>query len=90
MFSCEVFENFKNTNFEKHLGATASECLGKISLLLVLGNAVLDGKRHNWATNAFYWKYEPHEVSLCNIHVIFILKPFRKYPRPGILAHLAH
>ena len=47
MFSCEVFENFKNTNFEKHLGTTASERLGKISLLLVLGNAVLDGKRHN-------------------------------------------
>ena len=44
MFSCKVFENFKNTNFEKHLGTTASERLGKISLLFVLGNAVLDGK----------------------------------------------
>ena len=44
MFSCKVFENFKNTNFEKHLETTASERLGKISLLLVLGNAVLDGK----------------------------------------------
>ena len=44
MFSCKVFENFKNTNLEKHLGTAASERLGKISLLLVLGNAVLDGK----------------------------------------------
>ena len=44
MFFCKVFENFKNTNFEKYLGTTASERLGKISLLLVLGNAVLDGK----------------------------------------------
>ena len=55
---------FKNTYFEEHLGTTASERLRKISPLLVLGNAVLDGKRHNWATNAFYWKYGPHEVSL--------------------------
>ena len=31
---------------------------------------MLDGKRHNWATNAFHRKYEPYEVSLCNIHVI--------------------
>ena len=73
MFSCEVFENFKNTYVEEHLGTTVSEQLRKISLLLVLGNALLDGKLHNWATNAFYCKYEPHEVSLCNIQVIFIL-----------------
>ena len=73
MFSCEVFENFKNTYFEEYLGTIASERLTKISPLLVLGNAVLDGKPHNWVTNAFYWKYELHEVSLCNIHVIFIL-----------------
>ena len=47
VLSCEVFENFKNTYFEEHLGTTASERLRKISPLLVLGNAVLDGKRHN-------------------------------------------
>ena len=47
VFSCEVFENFKSTYFEGHLGTTASECLRKISPLIVLGNAVLDGKRHN-------------------------------------------
>ena len=47
VFSCEDFENFKNTYFEKHLGTTASERLRKISPLLVLGNAVLDRKRHN-------------------------------------------
>ena len=73
VFSREVFENFKNIYFEEHLGTTTSERLRKINPLLVLGNAVLDGKRHDWATTAFYWKYEPHEVSLCNIHVIFIL-----------------
>ena len=31
---------------------------------------MVDGKRHNWTTNTCYWKYEPHEVCLCNIHVI--------------------
>ena len=30
--------------------------------MFVLGKLLLDGKRHNWATNTFYWKYEPHEV----------------------------
>ena len=54
VFSCEVFENFKNIYFEEHLGTSASERLRKISPLLVLGNAVLDGERHNGATNAFY------------------------------------
>ena len=47
VLSCEVFENFKNTYFEEHLGTTASERLRKISPLLVLGNALLDVKRHN-------------------------------------------
>ena len=44
MFSREVFEN---TYFEEDLGTIASERLTKISPLLVLGNAVLDGKPHN-------------------------------------------
>ena len=73
MLSRNVFENFKNTCFEEHLGTTASERLRKISQFFVLGKAVLDGKRHNRATNVFYWKYEPHEVGLFNIHVIFII-----------------
>ena len=73
VFSCEIFRNFKNTYFEEHLGTTASERLRKKSPLLVLGKALLDVQQHNWTRNAFYWKYEPHEVSLCNIHVIFIL-----------------
>ena len=47
VFSCEIFKNFKNTYLQEHLGTTASERLRKISPLLVLGNAVLDGKRHN-------------------------------------------
>ena len=47
VFSCEVFEHFKSTYFEKHLCTTASEFLRKISPLLVLGNAVLEGKRDN-------------------------------------------
>ena len=42
MFSCEVFENFKNTYFEEHLGTTTSNRFRKISPLLVLGNAVID------------------------------------------------
>ena len=67
MFTCENFENFKNTSFEEHLWTTASERFSKISSLLVLGKSILDSKQHNWVTNAFYWKYEPHEVSLCNI-----------------------
>ena len=54
MFFCEVFENFKKTYFEEHLGITASERFKKISPLLVLGNALLDGKRQNRVTNAFY------------------------------------
>ena len=54
-----MFENFKNTYFEDPL--------------LVLRKTVLDGKRDDWATNAFNWKFEPHEISLCNIQVIFIL-----------------
>ena len=73
MVFCEVSKNLKSTYFEEHLGVTASERLRKISALLALGKAVLDGKQHNWATNGFYWKYEPHEVILCNIYVIFIL-----------------
>ena len=44
MFSCKILENFKNTYLEEHLGITASEQLKEISLLLVLGKAVLDGK----------------------------------------------
>ena len=31
---------------------------------------MLEGKIHNWATYTFCWKYEPHEVTLCDIHVI--------------------
>ena len=83
MFSYGIFKNFKNTYFEEYLGTTASQRLRKISPLLVLGKALLDGKQHNWVTNAFYWKYEPHEVGF----VIFMLflssrnKLFRKYPR---------
>ena len=67
MFSCEIFENFKNTYFEEHVRTTASARLRKISPFLALGKAMLEGKRHNWAANTFNWKYEPHEVSLCNI-----------------------
>ena len=73
VFSCEIFENLKSTYIKEHLGTTASECLTKISPMLLLEKAVLDGQRHNWTTNAFYWKYERPDVSLCNIHVIFIL-----------------
>ena len=73
MFPCEIFENFKNTYFEEHLGSTASKRLRKISPLFVLGKSVLESKRQNWATNVFYWKYETHEVSLRNIYVVFIL-----------------
>ena len=69
VFCCEIFENFKNTYFEEHLRTTAPECLRKINPLLVLRKPLLDGKRYNWAANTFYWKYEPHEVSSCNIHV---------------------
>ena len=54
MLSRNVFENFKSTCCEEHLGTTASECLRKISQFFVLGKAVLDGKRHNRATNVFY------------------------------------
>ena len=54
VFCCEIFENFKSTYFEEHLGTTTSECLIKISPLLVLGTAVLDGQRRNWTINAFY------------------------------------
>ena len=43
--------------------------LKKISPLLVLGKAMLDGRKHIWATNTLYFKYEPHLVSLCNIHL---------------------
>ena len=64
-----IFENFKNTCFEEHLRTTAPECLRKISPLLVLGKSMLEGKIHNWATNTFYWKYEPNEVILCDIQV---------------------
>ena len=70
MFSCKIFENLKNTYFEDHQGATAPERRRKISPLLELGKLLLDGKRHNCATNSFYQKYEPHEASLCSIHVI--------------------
>ena len=47
--------------------ANGQMCLRKINPLLVL--RLPYGKWHNWATNTFYWKYEPHEVILCNIHV---------------------
>ena len=56
MFSCENFENIKNIYFEEHLGATAPECLRKISPLLVSGKPILDCKRHHWVTNTFYCK----------------------------------
>ena len=45
--------------------------LRKISPLLVLGKLMKDGKRHNWVINTFYWKYEPHIVSSCNIQNTF-------------------
>ena len=45
VFSCEIFENFKNSYFEEHLRTTAPELLRKISPLLVLGKLLLDGKR---------------------------------------------
>ena len=48
-----IFQNFKNTCFEEHLRATASECLRKVSSLVVLGKSMLDGKIHNWATDTF-------------------------------------
>ena len=48
-------------------------------------------KSGNRATNAFCWKYESHEVSLCNIHVIYPLlrhiSPFS--PLTGILVHIS-
>ena len=58
VFSRETFKNFKNTYLEEHLQTTVPECLRKISPLLVLGKPFLDGKRHKWATNTFYWKHE--------------------------------
>ena len=70
VFSSEIFENFKSTYFEEHLGTTASE--KNKSIACILGK-VVNGKRQNWATNAFYWKYKPHKVSLCNIRINFIL-----------------
>ena len=74
VFSCKIFESFKNTSFEEHLRTTASERLRKISPLLALRNATLDGKRHNWATNSFYWKHEPHEVNIEYSH--YTIMPF--------------
>ena len=47
VFSCEIFENFKNTYFEEHVRTTASARLRKISPFLALGKAMLEGKRHN-------------------------------------------
>ena len=38
--------------------------------MLILGKPMLDGERNNWANIIFCSKYEPHEASLCNIHVI--------------------
>ena len=38
--------------------------------MLVLRKPLSNGKQHNWATNTFYGKYEPHEVSFCNIRVL--------------------
>ena len=56
---------------EEHMRTAAPEHFRKISLLLVLGKPLLDGKRSNWATNTFCCRYEPYEeVSFCNIHVI--------------------
>ena len=54
VFSGEIFENLKSTYIKENLGTTASECLTKISPMLVLEKAVLDGQRYNWITNAFY------------------------------------
>ena len=67
VFSCEIFENFKNTCFEEHLPPSAPDHFRKISLLFVLGKPFLDGKRRSQATYNFYWKCKPHEVDFCSI-----------------------
>ena len=54
MFSCKIFENFKNSYSDEHLHTTVPERLRKISPLLVLGKPLLDDKRHNRARNNFY------------------------------------
>ena len=60
VLSCEIFEKFMNANSEERLWTTAPKRLRKISPLLVLRKPILllDGKRHNWATNIFHWKYD--------------------------------
>ena len=59
IFSCQIFENLKNTNFEEHLRTTAPEQLRKITPLLILGGkSIFYGKRHDWATNTFCWKHK--------------------------------
>ena len=70
MFSCEILENIKKVylkNICEKLLLSVSE---KKVHCFYQWKAMLDGKRRNWATNAFQRKYEPYEVSLCNIHVI--------------------
>ena len=69
-FPTKSLKIFKNTYFEGRPGITSSDCLRKMSPLLVLRKPMLSRKQHSWATNTFYCKYEPHEVNLCNIHVI--------------------
>lgn len=69
LFPVEILKNFKSTYFEEHLQTTAPKWPQKISPLLVLGKAMLDGRKHIWTTNTLYFKYEPHLVSLCNIHL---------------------
>ena len=44
VFPCEILENVKMTYFGEHLGTAASERLRKITSLLLLGKAVLDGQ----------------------------------------------
>ena len=92
VFSCEIFEYFKNTYFEEHLGTTASERLRKISPLLVLGNAVLDGKRHNWATIMLFIKNMNLMKLVCVIFTLILSSRnnlSRKYPPPMHISPLS-
>ena len=69
MFSCEIFENSKNAHFEEHLRTTVLESYKSIACIrktVVLGKLVKDTIN---LQNTFYWKHEPYEVSLCNIHL---------------------
>ena len=95
MFSCEVFENFKNTYFKGHLGTALSECLRKISPLVVLENAVLDGKRTIEQQMLFIESMNLMKL-VCVIFTLFLSswnKLSQKYCRHislGTLAYLAH